>query len=99
MSRYEALFHGCTTNKGEIIAFCTEPKSQGMLDVRPNYLVLRVGTHKGINMEVAFKAASDLNYQMFCLRGANTGRALRGSMQLSPTYSRAVILMVSGFMV
>ena len=68
----EVLFHGCTTNKNEIIAFCTEPKSRGVLDVRPNYLVVRVGTRKGINMEVAFKAASDLNYQMLRLAGANT---------------------------
>ena len=71
----------------------------GVLDVRPNYLVLRVGTRKGINMEVAFKAASDLNYQMLRLAGPILGRALPGSMQLSPTYSRAVISMVSGFMV
>ena len=50
-------------------------------------------------MEVAFKAASDLNYQMLRLAGANTRQSLPGSMQLSPTYLRAVISMVSGFMV
>ena len=69
------------------------------MDVRPNYLVLRVGTRKGINMEVAFKAASDLNYQMLRLAGANTRQSFAWKHAAKSYLFESSYLTVSGLMV
>ena len=75
----ETLYHGCMTETGRSIAFCTREQFKYQFDTMPSYLVVRIGDHKAVSLEVESSAKSQITGQMQRLAGANTRLNFRWS--------------------
>lgn len=81
----EVLYEGCLTKRGETIAFCTKHQFRGQIRTLPDYFVVRVGTAKGIQIEVSSTSNVPFGYTFERFVGANTRRSIRW-VHASKTY-------------
>lgn len=73
----ETLYHGCMTQDGHSIAFCTRQQFKYQFETTPSYLVVRIGDQKAPRLEVMSGAKGQIISRMQRLAGPNTRQAFR----------------------
>ena len=73
----EILYHGCMLKDGKSLSFCTRKMFKHQFDVLPDYLVVRMGKDKNLQMEIDSKSHAQFKYRMQRLAGPNTRQVFR----------------------